>query len=126
VERRARQLLVHPRRREVHVAGDVVTRTDEELGQQVLGAASLMRGDELRETVAALHRFGEIALVPESVSRSMYTSSERSRNVLYPASASARSRSARESMVIGSTTLIFQGSAQLLCRMPQGSAPDSG
>jgi hypothetical protein len=43
----------------------------------------------------------------------MYTSSERRRNVLNPASASARSRSLRVSIRIGSTTLIFQGSAQL-------------
>src|SRR5262245_25023186 len=52
-----------------------------------------------------------MALVPLSVRRSMYTSSDRRRKVLNPAAAMARSRSARVVILIGSTTFTFHGSA---------------
>ena len=51
VERAARQLLVQPRRREIHVAGNVIPRLDEDLRENVLGAAPLVRGDQLRIAV---------------------------------------------------------------------------
>src|ERR1039457_1917716 len=56
-----------------------------------------------------------MAEVPESVSRSIYTSRERRRNVLYPASTMALSRCTRVGMRTCSTILILKGSAQLLC-----------
>src|SRR5450759_561587 len=59
------------------------------------------------------HCRSDIALVPESVRRSMYTSAERRRKVLYPASRMCSLRSEAVVIRIGSTTLIFQGSAQL-------------
>src|ERR1039457_2104693 len=56
-----------------------------------------------------------MAEVPESVSRSIYTSRERRRKVLYPASTMALSRCSRVGMRTCSTILILKGSAQLLC-----------
>src|SRR5262245_16393468 len=58
----------------------------------------------------AAHCSLDIAPVPESVSRSMSTSSAWSANRLYPASVSRCSRSARVSMRIGSTAWIRKGS----------------
>ena len=73
-------------------------------------------GPELPEasspTISPAHWSSDIAEVPESVSKSMYTSSLRSRKVLYPASRMAAERSSWLSIRIGSTILIFQGSAQ--------------
>ena len=51
VERPAGQFLVRARRREVHVAGDVIARLDHHFRQDVLGAASLMRRDDFIEAV---------------------------------------------------------------------------
>ena len=53
------------------------------------------------------HCSADIAPVPESVSRSMYTSLLRSRNVFQPASDRAVSRSARVVIRRGSTILIL-------------------
>ncbi|MEI2718807.1 MAG: hypothetical protein V9E87_01495 [Gemmatimonadales bacterium] len=47
VKGRTGQLLMEPRRGEVHVAGDVVTRLDQQLREEVLGAAPLVGGDQL-------------------------------------------------------------------------------
>ena len=49
----ARQLLVQAGRREVHVAGDLVAVADEHLGDDVLGAATLMRRDHVLVAVDA-------------------------------------------------------------------------
>jgi hypothetical protein len=52
-----------------------------------------------------------MALVPESVSRSIETSSDRSRKVFHPARSRAARRSGSGRKLIGSTILTFQGSA---------------
>ncbi len=52
----ARPLLVEPRRGEVHVAGDDVARIDEDLAEDVLGAATLVRGHQLGIPVHLSHR----------------------------------------------------------------------
>src|SRR6266511_2740815 len=58
------------------------------------------------------HCVSLMALVPESVSRSMVTWSERRRNVFHPASSMALRRSSGVVMGIRSTTLILYGSNQ--------------
>ena len=50
----AGQLLVEPGRREVHVPRDVVARLDQRLADQVLGAAALVRRDDVAVAVEAL------------------------------------------------------------------------
>ena len=50
----AGELLVQARGREVHVAGDVVAVLDQHLRQDVLGAAALMRGDQVLVAVVLL------------------------------------------------------------------------
>ena len=49
-------LLVQPRRREVHVPGDVLARLDRDLADQVLGAAALVRRNDVLVAVEALDR----------------------------------------------------------------------
>ena len=56
------------------------------------------------------HCSADIAPVPESVSRSISTSSARNSNRLYPAAASAAARSARVVSRIGSTEWMRNGS----------------
>jgi len=51
VEGAARELQMCARGGEVHVAGHVVARRDQDAGQTVLGAAPLMRWDEVRIAV---------------------------------------------------------------------------
>ena len=53
-ERAAGELLVQARRGEVHVAGDVVAVLDEDLRQDVLGAAALVGRDEVLVAVVLL------------------------------------------------------------------------
>src|SRR6185503_5459490 len=62
----------------------------------------------------APHCAADIAPVPESVSRSISTSSPFSRKTLWPASTSARSRSARSVNLTDSTVLIRNGSMIVL------------
>ncbi len=105
-KRAAGQFLVQPRSREIHVARNEITGLDQHPRQDVFGAAPLVRRHNVPVAVILLHRFFEvieilatrvgfialhhspahcqslIALVPLSVSKSMYTASERSRNVL--------------------------------------------
>jgi hypothetical protein len=63
VEGRPGQLLVEPRRREVHVSRDVVTGLDQGLADQVLGAPALVGGDDVGVAVEALDRRLEVVEV---------------------------------------------------------------
>ena len=63
VEGGAGQLLVEPRRREVHVAGHVVAGLDERLADEVLGAATLVGGHEVPVAVVALDGLLEVVVV---------------------------------------------------------------
>ena len=73
VERATGELLMDPRRREVHVAGDVLAGSDEDLRDEVLGPSALVGGADVGEAVALLDRLDEmvegagtrIGLIPE-------------------------------------------------------------
>ena len=137
VEGRPGQLLVEPGRREVHVAGDVVAGLDQRLADQVLGAATLVRGDEVRGSRSSAGRpprGGSSCGCPRrprrpassrpTGGRSWPTSRSRSggrcRRRRCGAGTccsrprqSAATRCSRVVTVSGSTILIFHGSAQL-------------
>ena len=63
VEGCPRQLLVEPRRREVHVPGDVVAGLDQGLADQVLRPAALVRRDEVPVAVEAPDGLLEVVVV---------------------------------------------------------------
>ena len=62
-ERAAGQFLVQPGGREVHVPGHMIARLDEQLGQDVLGAAALVRGHHVPIAVAFAHGGFEVVEV---------------------------------------------------------------
>jgi hypothetical protein len=66
------------------------------------------------------HWWVDMAPVPESVSRSMSTSSAFRRNGLYSASAIFLWRSSRVVMRMGSTTLILKGSMMVFIGLASG------
>ena len=63
VEGAARQFLVETGGGEVHVAGDVVARLDQEPADEVLGAATLVRRHHVTVTVVLAHRVEQVVEV---------------------------------------------------------------
>ena len=59
----ARQLLVEARGGEIHVAGDEVARLDHDLGKDVLGAAPLVRGNQVLIAVVLANRLPQVVEV---------------------------------------------------------------
>jgi hypothetical protein len=64
VEGAARHLLVGAGRREVHVAGHVLSRRDEDLRDEVLGSAALVGGHDVGESVVVLHGLEQVVEGP--------------------------------------------------------------
>ena len=62
-ERPAGQFLVQPRGGEVHVAGHEVARLDQQPREDMLGAASLVRRNQMAIAVILLHRVFEVVEV---------------------------------------------------------------
>ena len=66
VERSPREFLMQAGRREVHVARHVVPRGDQQPGQQVLGPAPLVRGDQRLVAVDLAHGVFQVVEVAGS------------------------------------------------------------
>ena len=66
VERCAGELLMHTCRREVHVARDVIARFDQQLRQNVLGAASLVCRNDFGVAIKGLDSVLEVVVVARS------------------------------------------------------------